>query len=196
MPVIAAQISSLAPTSPQDSDASAYHISKIIDVAIKALAHPHGNESSDLGEASLSILNQLDSEYGICLTTDALKAVAIHADPGVPWTTNESVRLSSAILSRQFTRLDKADFIITTILQETVKPQLHSWQSARLTPAGRIAQFENKLELINSPGLGTVPPWTGDGAQIISLFYWALVQSDVRSLSTCAAGCAVLLMNP
>lgn len=177
---------------PFEEPEAASRITKVIEFAGHQLSTLYLNdavrtESPRVRELSLAILDRLTSDPEVLLESDILISLVAHADSNAPWATDASARVSSEILSRQFRQLDKAGFIVSTILEATIKKRLDSYRSTKLTSTGRVARFDDGLANIQPPGSEVESPFIGDGIYLLSLFQWALAESNVRLPPKCAS---------
>lgn len=128
----------------------------------------------------MSILDTLTETPGTVFDDDVLLAIIPYADATSGSSTDDLIDASSSIISRQLSRRNKTDFIVTALLETAIKPHLSKWSSTRLTTAGRAAAYEDAGAGNTPIDLGTSPPWVAQGDTMIPLFQWALEMSDVR----------------
>lgn len=128
----------------------------------------------------MSVLDELTEAPGTVFDDDVLLAIIPYADATFTTSTGGLIETSSSIISRQLSRRDRTNFIVSSLLETAIKPHLSTWSSTRLTAAGRAAEYEDTGTRNTHIDLGTSPPWAGQGNTMISLFQWALKNSDVR----------------
>ena len=137
-------------------------------------------KSSHSRHIATSALDHLTSASCTPFDDDVLLAIIPYAAGSSDLPGNVGTDVVPKILSRQFSRRSKSDFIVSVLLETAIRPHLTSWSSSRLTATGRVAAYENMASRSAPVDLKTTPPWAGEGSAMVPLFQWALNESDVR----------------
>jgi hypothetical protein len=115
---------------------------------------------------------------GHSLTLDdqvLLKLTAV-TDPEDPWTTAIAAKSASKLLADQLAAQRLTDFIVTTVLQDFLKP-LFVRSSSRITASGRPSQYAAINDRL--PSFTEEQPWKSQVAWVEATMQWAVCMSTV-----------------
>lgn len=187
--LVASQLPQIGSTASLDPESDTAAIARLGDFAGSFLSPlptgsrlAQGETTGHYSHVAISVLDRLTCIPGALLDDAILLAIIPYVDAACAWSEGAVAGSASQILSRQFSQRNKSDFIVSVLLENTIKPQLSTWKSTRLTAAGRVAAYERPgvRQIPNDDG--TAAPWAAEGAAMIPLFQWALDESDVRHL--------------
>ncbi len=148
-------------------------IPKIAAFACRFLSTAPGTSQhkTDTGnyETALYVLKALALAPGTHLDDGVLLAVIPHADTDAAWATPAAVAASSTILTQQLSRREKADFILSVVVKETVMSVISERRRA-----GYVSQSEHAI-----PGSHSVTSLSVDRPFIPPMISWAMASSEV-----------------
>lgn len=147
---------------------------------------PEDKDRSRCRQLSMSALYHLTTAFEASLDDHVLLAIIPYSDRAFVSPTDVITGLAPEILSRQFSRRSKSDFIVSVVLESAIRPHLSKWSSSRLTATGRVAAYEDSAPTGVAADLDASPPWVGECSTMIPLFQWALNESDVSLSPTCS----------
>lgn len=134
-------------------------------------------DSLQLAEAALACLDALTSHwFPVNLQPQTLLRITAFTSP------LGTSQIALSILSRAFRSDDgqqrKTAFIVDIILQSYLRP-LFSKSSAKLTPAGRPAAYQDPTPLPDTRLNQETPAWKKEGLRAVAVFRWAAENADV-----------------
>jgi hypothetical protein len=97
-----------------------------------------------------------------------------------PWVTKQAKATAMAVLSQQLPHLTRREFIVYTVMEGLLRPLFSTSKSSRLTAAGRQAHHDaspSAVDLATTNGR----PWKGKQSHSLTVFDWAVEQSDVSN---------------
>ncbi|KAK4165148.1 hypothetical protein QBC43DRAFT_288034 [Cladorrhinum sp. PSN259] len=153
----------------------------------------HSLVVSHLGVQAISALTNLISSATQLDTQVLLTIISFTTNPcSQKWTTPESARLASVILTTQFTttttNLKKEEFIPKQVLQQYLRPLFSKSKPASVTSSGRKAAYTDPNQ---EDGRGGIPddtsltkPWKFTDLRAVPVVSWAVKEADEALIST------------
>ena len=115
--------------------------------------------------------------------TDAviLTCLAAFSDEKDPWNSSSAQQQASDLL-RDYTRSDRLPVMLTSILQERIKPLFSRTGNPAITPQGRKAINPRPSNVAMHSDLDAdLKPWKFRDVYIVTVFRWVLQILDVRA---------------
>lgn len=133
------------------------------------------------------MLKRLCDKIKISVDAEGLLAVAAYTNAQDPWTSPASAAIAKSILDGQLTEPDaKANFIASNVLSQFLRPLFSKSRPATVTASGRKAEFVENVRFggaFNGPSEPELKPWKHGQQYAISIFEWAVTNSDPDILS-------------
>lgn len=108
-----------------------------------------------------------------------LTCLAAFSDENSPWNSSSAQQQASNLI-KDYTRLDRLPAMLTTILQERIKPLFSRTANPAITPQGRKAINPQPSNIaMHSDIDAAVKPWKYRDAYIVTVFQWVLQSLDV-----------------
>ncbi|OLN97322.1 hypothetical protein CCHL11_01111, partial [Colletotrichum chlorophyti] len=166
-------------------------IAQLTSHAAQSLSYnlkPNSASSHDavLAEKALEVLKCLVVGFSALLDDTDLISVAAYVDSDDTWTTEQAAASARDILHHAFAKSDdiKYVFIVSTLLQNFIRPIFSRTTSSRITSSGRKAYYANDnqedgigRELVTG-SVNDMKPWKGVQLHAITVFAWAVDESD------------------
>ncbi|KAM0238973.1 hypothetical protein ACHAP5_008479 [Fusarium lateritium] len=127
-------------------------------------------------EAAVASLSIMCSKHPLILDEQLLLKLTAVTDPEDSWTTAIGAKSASKLLADQLVTQKLTDFIVSSVLQDFLKP-LFVRSSSRITPSGRPAQYT----AINDrpPSFSEEQPWKSQATRVGATMQWAVCMSTV-----------------
>lgn len=139
------------------------------------------------GALGLAILRTLQEEHHVTLDPRVLLTITIYTSVQDPWMLAETAPMARAILDEALADNDKKTSLITsTILSDFLRPLFSKSRPATVTASGRKAEFVETTRYsgsLNDPSELETKPWKHAHRYAISVFEWAVQNSDEAILS-------------
>ncbi|RYP25512.1 hypothetical protein DL768_011476 [Monosporascus sp. mg162] len=138
------------------------------------------------GTLGLKILSKLRAEHHIKLSAATLISITAFINTEDPWTTTESASLARELLEVCFqpqSQEQRTKFITEDILSNFLRPLFSKSRPATVTASGRKAEFVEPSRYDNASAEAEArKPWKYGQRYAITVFEWAVLQSDEQLL--------------
>ncbi|RYP02589.1 hypothetical protein DL764_005715 [Monosporascus ibericus] len=165
-------------------------IGEVIRPSLKIAPPDHDDtDYSELvsrGALGLSILSKLRTKHHIKVSASTLISITAFINTEDPWTTTESARLARELLDECFqaqSQEQRTKFITEDILSNFLRPLFSKSRPATVTASGRKAEFMEPSRYDNASAEAEArKPWKYGQRHAITVFEWAVLQSDEKLL--------------
>ncbi|EXF76035.1 hypothetical protein CFIO01_00520 [Colletotrichum fioriniae PJ7] len=165
-------------------------IAQLSSHALGLLSNSSGsllNTDPALAEQALDILRSLVVRFSPSLDDQCLILIAAYTDCKRTWTTANAGLYAREILRHSLEDAHKQAFISSVVLEGFIRPIFSRTSSSRLTSTGRKAHFADNSQDQSTPGVSAdtddAKPWKTTQTHAITVFSWAVEQSDVGHTS-------------
>ncbi|RYP89249.1 hypothetical protein DL770_004468 [Monosporascus sp. CRB-9-2] len=138
------------------------------------------------GTLGLKILSKLRAKHHIKLGASTLISITAFINTEDPWTTTESASLDRELLDECFQpqpQEQRTKFITEDILSNFLRPLFSKSRPATVTASGRKAEFVEPSRYDNASAEAEArKPWKYGQRYAITVFEWAVLQSDEQLL--------------
>lgn len=170
---------------PQDDEP----VSQLVNHAVGFLNHsnkPSHGDPHSVDEA-LHVLRCLVVDFSALLTNQDLICVAAFVDSQDAWTTQRAESNARNVLEHVMRNGAKHVFITSTVLEDFIRPIFSRTISGRITSSGRKAHYigssQDHAAQDSLLSTGDTKSWKTDQIHAITIFAWAVEQSNVSELT-------------